>query len=219
MPTLRRCAGTRGIGGASRKISPALGAMSPAIIRRVVVLPQPEGPSRATMLPGSSVSDSRSTALVSRNIFVSSRSRNETAGERSLAAENLVVLFEELWPDGIDKGPIRAEDPHLVHLGLRIGKVFCDIRLELQASNGRRRQASLGKALLHAGVEHPVDEGDAQFRLRRILDQGQTVDTGKRALPWKAHVDGRALDGVGIDALRIKEAGDVGLTLRHLHHR
>src|SRR6266851_5780090 len=201
MPTFRRCAGTRVIGRSSRNISPALGAMSPAIIRRVVVLPQPEGPSRATMLPGSMVSDSRSTALVSRNIFVSSRSRNETAGERPSAAEDLVVLFEELWPDGIDKGPVRAEDAHLVHLGFWIGKVFCDIRLELQASDGRRRQARLRKPLLHAGVEHPVDESDAELGFRRVLDQGQTVDAGKGALPWKADVDGRTLDGVRIDAL------------------
>src|SRR6266446_3804393 len=211
MPTFRRCAGIRVIGRSSRKISPALGSMSPAIIRKVVVLPQPEGPSRATMLPGSSVSDSRSTALVSRNFFVNSRSRNETAGERSSAAEDLVVLFEELWPDGIDKRPVRAEDPHLVHLGLRIGKVFCDIRLELQASDGRRRQARLGKPLLHAGVEHPVDESDAELGFRRVLDQGQAVDASKSALPRKAHVYRRALDGVGIDAFRIKQAGDVGL--------
>src|ERR1700730_358224 len=204
MPILRRCAGIRVIGRSSRNISPALGSMSPAIIRRVVVLPQPEGPSRATMLPGSIVSDNRSTALVSRNIFVSSRSRNETAGERSSAAEDLVVLFEELWPDGIDKGPVRAEDPHLVHFGFWIGKVFCDIRLELQATDGRRRQACLGKPLLHAGVEHPVDESDAELGIRRVLDQGQAVDAGKGALSRKAHVDGRSLDGVGIDALGIK---------------
>src|ERR1700730_15166134 len=158
MPTFRRCAGIRVIGRSSRNIAPALGSMSPAIIRRVVVLPQPEGPSRATMLPASIVSDSRSTALVSRNIFVSSRSRNETAGERSSAAEDLVVLFEELWPDGIDKGPVGTEDPHLVHLGFWIGKVFCDIRLELQASDGRRRQARLAQPFPHARGGHVVSD-------------------------------------------------------------
>src|SRR5882724_9165276 len=134
MPILRRCAGIRVIDRSSRIISPAVGSMSPAIMRRVVVLPQPEGPSSATILPGSSDSDTRSTALVSRNCFVSARSRNATAGARTSAAEDLVVGFEELGADRVDEGPVRAEDPHLAHLGFGIGKVFCDIRLELQAS-------------------------------------------------------------------------------------
>ena len=41
----------------SAKMSPDVGATSPAIMRRHVVLPQPLGPSSATMLPGSIVSD------------------------------------------------------------------------------------------------------------------------------------------------------------------
>src|SRR5215469_7567188 len=165
MPTLRRCAGTALIGRPSRKISPAVASTKPAIMRRVVVLPHPDGPSRATILPGSNVSDSRSTALVSRKSLVSSCSCSETAAERRSAAEDLIILFEELWPDGVDEGPIRAEDPHLIHLGLGIGKVFCDIRLELQASDGRRRQARLSQALLHRRIQHPVDERDAELRL------------------------------------------------------
>ena len=47
------------------KIWPALAISSPAIMRRVVVLPQPEGPSRVTSLPGSIVNDTSSTAVTS----------------------------------------------------------------------------------------------------------------------------------------------------------
>ena len=46
------------------KISPAFGSTRPAIMRNVVVLPQPLGPSSATMLPGSIDRDRRSTARV-----------------------------------------------------------------------------------------------------------------------------------------------------------
>ena len=45
-----------------RKISPSSGLSKPAIIRRVVVLPQPEGPSRVTKEPGSMVREVSFTA-------------------------------------------------------------------------------------------------------------------------------------------------------------
>ena len=45
------------------RIWPSLAISRPAIMRRVVVLPQPEGPSRVTSLPGSMVKDTSSTAV------------------------------------------------------------------------------------------------------------------------------------------------------------
>jgi len=42
---------------------PALGAMSPAIMRRHVVLPQPLGPSRETISPAPILSETSSTAV------------------------------------------------------------------------------------------------------------------------------------------------------------
>src|SRR5215510_1170167 len=43
------------------RISPAVGSTKPAISRSVVVLPQPDGPSRHTRLPCSILSDTSST--------------------------------------------------------------------------------------------------------------------------------------------------------------
>ena len=43
-------------------ISPAEGSMNPAISRKVVVLPQPDGPSRQTSCPCSIRNDTSSTA-------------------------------------------------------------------------------------------------------------------------------------------------------------
>ena len=47
------------------KISPDVGSTNPAISRRVVVLPQPEGPSRQTSCPCSMVNDTSSTTAIS----------------------------------------------------------------------------------------------------------------------------------------------------------
>ncbi len=66
---LRRSGGIVRAGEETRwsptRISPAEGSTKPAISRKVVVLPQPEGPSRHTSRPCSIVSDTLSTTAVS----------------------------------------------------------------------------------------------------------------------------------------------------------
>src|SRR5437660_6663373 len=57
-------------------ISPAVGSTKPAISRRVVVLPQPEGPSRQTSSPCSMRSDTLSTTAAAPYRLV--RPRNST---------------------------------------------------------------------------------------------------------------------------------------------
>jgi hypothetical protein len=64
MPMLRRCTGTPVTRPSSMNMSPAFGSTRPAIIRNVVVLPQPLGPSNATMQPGAIDKERRSTARV-----------------------------------------------------------------------------------------------------------------------------------------------------------
>ena len=51
MPTFRRCAGTRVMSRPSISIDPPDGVVKPAIIRSVVVFPEPEGPSSVTNSP------------------------------------------------------------------------------------------------------------------------------------------------------------------------
>ena len=53
MTAPRFSAGTASTERPSNSTSPEVGSSSPAIIRRVVVLPQPEGPSSATTSPDS----------------------------------------------------------------------------------------------------------------------------------------------------------------------
>src|SRR6516165_106231 len=58
------------------RISPSDGSRNPAISRKVVVLPQPDGPSRQTSLPWSILSETSSTTASDPNRLV--RPRNST---------------------------------------------------------------------------------------------------------------------------------------------
>src|SRR5437016_11768856 len=63
MPTERRRGGTSLTTRSSKRISPASGRSKPAIRRSVVVLPQPEPPTRETSSPRPISSESPSTAV------------------------------------------------------------------------------------------------------------------------------------------------------------
>ena len=61
---IRRCAGASDVTSRpSIRIRPSDGVSRPAIMRSVVDLPQPEGPSRTTSLPEGVAKEMRSTAL------------------------------------------------------------------------------------------------------------------------------------------------------------
>jgi hypothetical protein len=64
MPKLRRSGGSGVIGVSSSRMSPAVGCTKPAIAIRIVVLPDPDGPSSVTNSPRSIVSVTSSTARV-----------------------------------------------------------------------------------------------------------------------------------------------------------
>jgi hypothetical protein len=63
METSRSAAERRVTSRPPIRIWPSLAISSPAMRRNVVVLPQPEGPSRVTSLPGSIVNETVSTAV------------------------------------------------------------------------------------------------------------------------------------------------------------
>src|SRR5580692_12141825 len=68
--TLRRCGGTSDTSTPSSRILPDVGCSKPAIRRKVVVLPQPDGPSREKNSPLATVRSMLSTAI-SPNLLVS----------------------------------------------------------------------------------------------------------------------------------------------------
>src|SRR5215469_14405541 len=114
-------------------------------MRSVVVLPQPLGPSRATMLLGSMPSETRSTARVAPKILVSSARRKAAGAGTRLRPEDFVVFFDQVRPGRIDQGPVGTEDLHLVHLRLGICHVFLDLRLEAEAAQRGGGEGLLGK--------------------------------------------------------------------------
>src|SRR5262245_17068533 len=122
-------------------------------MRNVVVLPQPLGPSSATMLPGSMPSETRSTARVAPKILVGSARRSAAGAEAGTRSrpEDFVVFFDEVRPGRVDQDPVGVEDLHLVHLRLGIRHVFLDLRLETETAERGSGQGLLGKQLLHVG--------------------------------------------------------------------
>src|SRR5438445_13788534 len=72
-----------------RKICPELGSSRPAIMRKVVVLPQPEGPSRQKNSPSRTVKVESSTATKSAKAL----------RKRSTRISAMVGLFRELGDD------------------------------------------------------------------------------------------------------------------------
>ncbi len=71
MLTLRLCGGTDVTSSPPTMTLPEVGSLKPAIIRRVVVLPQPEGPSSEKNSPCLIDSSTLSTTVVSPNRLVS----------------------------------------------------------------------------------------------------------------------------------------------------
>src|SRR5262249_48869494 len=119
MPTLRS-SGSRSVTGRSPKeISPASGVSKPATMRSVVVLPQPDGPSRAISSPSRTSRSSLSTATTLPKRFV--RPRNETddistepvgrtPGPPLRARDLLVPAVEQHRALRVEPEPVPLED-------------------------------------------------------------------------------------------------------------
>src|SRR5476651_422102 len=69
------------------RISPSVGSTKPAMSRNVVVLPQPEGPSRQTKVPCSIVIEILSTTAFDPYFFVNPRSSTDATRHPSKAAK------------------------------------------------------------------------------------------------------------------------------------
>src|SRR5215210_5650636 len=78
------------------RISPAVGTSKPATIRRVVVLPEPEAPSRVRNSPDSTLRDRSSTATKSPNLFVTWRS-SRRGGETTSLYLAAFTSFQISW--------------------------------------------------------------------------------------------------------------------------
>src|ERR1700730_13099501 len=169
MPRLRRfgatntCGGTEATTRPRKVISPASGRSSPATRRRVVVLPQPLGPSNVNTSPRRTSSDARSTAGWAPK------------GLRTSSSASTVSIVLDLLDDG-------AGDVLRLH---DLGKVFFRVDLHepgvgrhrilrvtgLDADSPGVRLDLLGPDDLRVPGEEPVDEDLRRVRMRRAVDE------------------------------------------------
>src|SRR3954468_14984860 len=98
----------------SISIDPAVGSMKPAIMRKVVVLPQPEGPSSETNSPGFSARSMPATARKSPKRRSSPRSTSFATSappQHEIAADDLEA--DERDGDGDDEEDEAERGEHL----------------------------------------------------------------------------------------------------------
>src|SRR5918996_5087507 len=121
MATLRARAGRWSTGRPASRISPSLANSSPATMRKVVVLPQPDGPSRQTTSPAPTSRSTASTATNRSKRLVTLRSSMSAIasapdGAEGDAAQQLVLQHEgheehrdqEQADDGREQAPVDA---------------------------------------------------------------------------------------------------------------
>src|SRR5436305_13939529 len=106
--------------GRRRSTEPVVGAASPAIKRSAVLLPQPEGPSRARSSPGPTIRSSPASAsMPPANRLVTWRSRTTGSGPGAGSTRTLELHAHPLVdePQGvglgeIDRGRVDAGPDH-----------------------------------------------------------------------------------------------------------
>src|SRR6266566_4075557 len=200
-------------------ISPSVGCSSPATQRKVVVLPQPEGPSRTTISPAGTAKLTPSmagrpienclrrsvTSSVAVMISLSSSVR------RSLpVAENLVPL-----------GNPGAVQLHIVvelrkpdFYGLRIET----LRVELFLKRGEVAQLSYHEALSLLG-KAPVEEQFRGVGMGGGLRNARGVGIDRRALGREENLDRRAIFLFRVDRI-VKQGAHRDLAAHHrIRHR
>src|SRR5215212_6845078 len=154
MPMSRLCTGRSVMSWPPTWTRPLSGISKPAMMRRLVVLPQPDGPSSEKNSPAlmSSVTPSTATTLPSKVLVTSS---SLMVAEDSVSAlqdfgdarVDVVLAGVVPFPVGLDQGR---------DLGLRREQLGVVLGVELHLPVGRRVPHALGQQLLHVGPQHVV---------------------------------------------------------------
>src|SRR5438094_836300 len=166
MPMLRLCGATKTprsastIGLPEKMIRPASGRSRPAIIRKLVVLPHPEGPRSVKTCPRCTSSAMLSTARsVPKSLLTPSNRR--TVSTTALAEDLLgyFLRFENLVDQRlrVDRDVVAAFFWHQVRIGDR----------DVAAAAVVLRQARIDAAALFA--QHPIHEHLRSIRVGRLV--------------------------------------------------
>src|SRR5260370_29506201 len=178
MAAARRRGGTSLTTRSSKRISPASGRSKPAIMRSVVVLPQPEPPTSETSSPGRMSRESPSTATAPPKRFVR-RSRLIRTLPRVLLEP---ALHEPVLVRGI--AGLHEIDGDQVHLG------------ELRAAHGdvgpRHRAAPPLAVRGHRRLrDRPVEEAPGVLRILGPLHDRVALEGPRDPVARIDHVDPR----------------------------
>src|SRR5215471_16520077 len=143
---------------------PSSGVSKPAIMRKVVVLPQPDGPSRAKNSPAAIVRSTPSTARLMPSKLLLRRSRRTVAApaasfmkglSRKSPAHQAIDARVDVVLALVVPFPVHLDE--LRHLGLGIVKPRVVFGRELHLAVRGRIPHRLGERLLHVGPQDEID--------------------------------------------------------------
>src|SRR5688572_8533726 len=161
MLTGRLSGGSRVMSRSRRTIRPDVGSSNPPIIRRVVVLPHPDGPRREKNSPGRTSRETPSTARTSPKRF--SRSMRRI----SAAATSLGVIIGRPEPtfgrwDAVQVVPPSATSPRALRdarkraLPIGIEGLSRLVEIDRQRSVIRRHRRALARLAIDLRVHEPI---------------------------------------------------------------
>src|SRR5581483_4663935 len=175
MPMLRAYGGRPSTRRVPKRISPRSATWKPATSRSSVVLPQPEGPSSVNSSPSATSSDTRSTASVVSNRFVTSRS-SMIIGVGDVSFPPPVVCSGFL-PDGLDvrteAGLERLRAARGDGLVVDVG----DVAVEIRADAARELDCHLG-----GGAGGPLHLVPGRDREQSALHEDPLAALGEQEL-------------------------------------
>src|SRR6266566_151328 len=155
MAVARRSGGTAEISRPSMHTRPASGRTKPAMLRMIVVLPQPDGPRSVSSRPGGTVSVTSSTARTLPYCLTKpSRSRRRPPAPgcprsfRDIRVEQVRPPPEPLVDDGVVEG----------HLVTRLGQERGELPAGRHLLVDRAHVPDLGDHGLPLRAQHIVDE-------------------------------------------------------------
>src|SRR6185312_924040 len=182
---------------------PLLGCSRPATQRSVVVLPQPEGPSRTTISPAATSKLTSSTAGRPIANTLRSRSTRSSADIGYVSALARPVLTSLAIAVGLVPllHPLRMELLVLVEIG---HPYLDDLGIETLGIERRRlERGEIAEVLDHEGLallrQTPVEEQLRGVGMRRRLGDAAGIGIDRRALGRKEDLDRRAVALLGPD--------------------
>src|SRR5262245_44839318 len=196
MPNRRRSGAKLVTSSPSTRMRPESGVSNPAVRRRIVVFPLPDGPSRATISPFSADSDtSRVTGSSPKRFSSESSSRNPvidgtlSAGSRSgsPAADRAIPRGHPFGALFFDEVPVHVGDDHVaVDFASPCRQLLAEVRARGKPVRLRGRES------LHGLGSEKLDQRASRLGMLAAGDEADRVVDDRRAALRKDVLERRA---------------------------